>query len=524
MKKKIKFLSVLFSIMTLLAACSSSSTPTNETSDGDGGSGSGSGGTIHAAIPSQPATLDPHMNTAVITSTVARNVYEQLLTLNSNYEPVPMLAESVDISEDGKTYTFLLRQGVKFHNGEEMVAEDVVASLEKWIEINSKANLFKDAEFAIKDEYTVVLNLPQRVFGILEAIADKGQFSGIMPKEIAESAGPTGAEEYIGTGPFKFEEWKQDQYIHLTKFEDYSPLDTAPDGLAGKKEALVDEIYFEITADASTRLAGIQTGEFDVSEGLLIDNYEQLKANPDLEFKQGASNLWLVFNKKQGVFTDNNMRKAVNAALNKEEILIGVQSFEEFYRMDSSYMYEEQKNWHSQAGSENYDVNDVAVTKELLDAANYNEEEIRILTTRDYDHLYNTAVIAKEQLEKAGMKVKLDVYDWSTLLEIRSTPEEWDIFITGFPPVLAPTQMLILSPDWPGWTNDEQLSNYLTEIKNSTSNEEAQQIWDEAQGYLWDYLPGVKVGDMFEYVAHKKEIEGLTFFEGMVLWNVKKTQ
>ena len=522
MKKKLKFLSILFLSTTLLAACSSSSTPSSNpiTEDGE----AATGGAIHAAISTQPATLDPHMNTAVITSTVARNVFEQLLTLNSNYEPVPMLAESVDTSEDGKTYTFHLRKGVKFHNGEEMVAEDVVASLEKWIPINSKANLFEGAEFSNTDEYTVVLTLPERVFGILEAIADKGQFSGIMPKEIAESAGATGAEEYIGTGPFKFEEWKQDQYIHLSKFDDYSALESEPDGLAGKKEALVDEIFFEITPDASTRLAGIQTGEFDTSEGLLIDNYEQLKSNSNLEFKMGASNLWLVFNKKQGIFTDNNMRKAVNAALNKEEILIGVQSFEEFYRVDSSYMYEEQKNWYSEAGSENYDINDPTLAKEFLNEANYNGEEIRIITTRDYDHLYNTAVIAKEQLEKAGMKVKLDVYDWSTLLEIRSTPEEWDIFITGFPPVLAPTQMLIMSPDWPGWTNDEKLNEYLTAIKNSTSNEEAQQIWNEAQGYLWEYLPGVKVGDMFEYVAHKKELEGLTFFEGMVLWNTKKTQ
>jgi peptide/nickel transport system substrate-binding protein len=521
MKNKLKFIALLFLTIHLLVACQFTSNPTSNTSSNEDTVKTG-GGMIEAAISSQPATLDPHMNTAVITSLLSRNIFEQLLTLNSNYEVVPMLAESVEESEDGKTYTFNLRKGVKFHNGDEMLAEDVVASLEKWIPINSKASLFEGAKFTITDEYTVILELPKKTFGILEAIADNGQLSGIMPKEIAEAAGPAGVKEYIGTGPFKFEEWKQDQYIHFTKFEEYSPLDTPSDGLSGKKEALVDDIYFKITPDSSTRLTGLQTGEYDVAEGLPVDNYEQLKSDPNLDFKQGMNNLWIIYNKKQGAFTDLNMRKAVNAALNNEEIMIGAKSFPEFYRLDSSFMYQEQKEWYSTAGSENYNINDLEKSKEYLTAANYNGEEIKILTTRDYDHLYNAAVVTQEQLEKAGMKVKLDVYDWSTLLELRSKTEEWDIFFTGLPPVLAPTQLLFMSSEWPGWTNDEKVTQYLTEIKSSNSAEEAQQVWQEMQTYLWDYLPGSKIGDHFEFVAHSKKLEGFTVFEGLVLWNTKK--
>lgn len=518
MRNKYKIIATLFLVIHLLAACQTTSGKTSSSQNG----GTSKEGEIKAAISTQPATLDPHMNTAVITSLVARNVFEQLLTLNSSYQVVPMLAESVDESEDGKTYTFHLRKGVKFHNDKEMKAEDVVASLEKWIKINSKASLFEGAQFNISDEYTVMLELPERRFGILEAIADNGQFSGIMPKEIIEAAGPTGVKEYIGTGPFKFSEWKQDQYIHMEKFDDYSSLDTPADGLSGQKEALVDDLYFYITPDSSTRLTGLQTGEYDIAEGLPVDNYEQLKNDPNLDFQQGMNNLWLIYNKKQGLFTDNNMRKAVNAALNQEEILIGAKSFPEFYRLDSSFMYKEQKEWYSSAGSDNYSINDIEKAKGYLAAAKYNGEEIRILTTRDYDHLYNAAVITQEQLEKAGMKAKLDVYDWSTLLEKRAKPEEWDIFFTGFPPVLAPTQLLFMSSEWPGWTNDEKITQYVSEIKNTSTTEEAKQIWDELQAYLWDYLPGNKIGDHFEYVAHSKNLQGFTVFEGMVLWNTKQ--
>lgn len=509
-------------IISLLVACQSKS---NTSSSSENTSNSkGEGGVIKVASSAQPATMDPHMNTAVILAEVSRNVFEQLFTLNSKYQAVPMLAESYDLSDDGKTYTFHLRKGVKFHNGKEMKAEDVVASLKKWSTINSKAAMFKDGEFKVQDDYTVVLTLPKRTFGIIEAIADNGQFSGIMPKELAESAGPEGVKEYIGTGPFKFVEWKQDQYIHLTKYKDYSPVNTKPDGLSGKKEVFVKDLYYYITPDDSTRVAGLQTGEYDVSASLPIDNYDQLKSVPSLKFKKSNNNLWAIFNKKQGIFTDINMRHAVDAAIDNESMLVGVKSKKDFYRLDSSYMYKEQPDWHSDGGKENYNVNDVKKAKEYLQKAGYNGQEIRILTTRDYDFLYNAAVITKEQLEKAGMKVRLDVYDWATLVQKRTKPEEWDIFYTGFPlTILSPTQLLPLSATWPGWTSDPKLTEYIQAIEASTSAEEAQKIWtEEAQTYVWEYLPAIKIGDVFDYTAYSDKLEDFEYFEGMVFWNTKK--
>ncbi|MDF2662126.1 MAG: putative secreted protein, partial [Paenibacillus sp.] len=188
-------------------------------------------------------TLDPHLSLGGSNATVVLNVFEGLFAFNSKYEPVPMLAESYELSADGKTYTFLLRKGVKFHNGKEMKAEDVAASLNRWKDKAARAkSSFGDSQFAVQDDYTVLLNLKNPQNDTLAQLSHVLNFAGIMPKEVIDSAAPEGVNAYIGTGPFKIVEWKKDQLVHVTLFEQYQSLKTAADGFSGKKEALVNYI------------------------------------------------------------------------------------------------------------------------------------------------------------------------------------------------------------------------------------------------------------------------------------------
>src|SRR5699024_4421595 len=141
--------------------------------------------------------------------------------------------------------TFKLRQGIKFHNGEEMTADDVLASMERWMSLSAQAKSdIPGAEWEKVDEETVALHLQKASAISLYTLAEQNQIPIIIPKDIAEAAGESALEEYIGTGPLKFEEWKTDQYIKYVKFEDYQPREEAATGLGGKKEALADEIYW----------------------------------------------------------------------------------------------------------------------------------------------------------------------------------------------------------------------------------------------------------------------------------------
>ncbi|KAB2331493.1 ABC transporter substrate-binding protein [Cytobacillus depressus] len=481
---------------------------------------------LKVAFNAQPATLDNHINSNTATLEVSRNIFEKLFEFDSKYKVVPMLAESAEESEDGKTVTFHLRKGVKFHNGKEMKAEDVVASLNRWQSVSSKGKtILKDAKFSEIDEYTVELKLPNRIYGLLSMFADVTQSAIIMPKEIAEEAGTNAVTEYIGTGPFKFEEWVKDQYIHLTKFEDYTPMDLPSDGLSGKKEALVNDVYFYIVPDSTTRIAGLQTGEYDIGTEIPREAYDQIANAPNLEYDnpiKGAVNM--IMNKKEGVFSNIKIRQAVNAALDLDSILMGAYSNEKFYRLESSWMLKEQAEWYSEAGKEKYNLKDPELAKSLLKEAGYDGTPVRLLTSRDYDYMYNSAIIIAEQLKNIGMVVDLQVYEWATIVEKRGKPEGWDAFVAAAPSFPTPTQILWLGSDWPGWTDDPKIEDLMGKIDGAATQEEAFAAWDELQGYLYEYLPTIKIGDTYLFVAYSDKVKNFRNQDGIILWNTSKEE
>ena len=482
---------------------------------------------LRFAINAQPPTLDPLISTADATRDVILQVFEPLVTHNSSLQPEPMLAESFEESDDGKTITFNLREGVKFHNGDEMTAEDVVVSMERWLEHSSRAKAaFSNATFEAEDDYTVLLKMegPNRI--ALSVLSSPTQMPAIMPKEIVESAGEEGVDELIGTGPYKFEEWKQDQYIKLTRFDDYQPSSDPSDGPAGKREAFIKDLYFMVVTDSSTRVAGIQTGEYDIAMQIPFDNYDQLEDDPNIKTYTAPDGFdLLVFNNKEGILADVTMRQAIAATLDLEAILHSALSNEVFYNLNPGLMLEEQTDWYSDAGKEVYNQQDLDKTEQLLEEAGYDGETITLLTSREYMNQYNASVVIKEQLEQAGMNVELEVYDWATVQEIRSDPSAYNAFITGFSISTDPTQFIFLDSknEWDGWTESDEIDRILDEIRSSTTQEEAMELNAELQEEFWSYLPGIKFGDKNFLYAISEDVEGFQDINGVMLWNVKKS-
>src|SRR5699024_10917965 len=449
------------------------------------------------------------------TRDTARLVFESLLVLNAEFEPVPFLAEEVE-NEDNQKFTFHLREGVQFHNGEEMTAEDVVASMNRWKEINNKAKkVIGDDEFVEEDDYTVTLELSEPSPMAMIVMAAPGQFPGIMPKEINEQAGPDGITEYMGTGPFEFVAWQQDNYIHCHKFEDYEPLDEEPDGLAGKREALVDDVYFYICEDASTRLDGIQSGEYDIAYQLPFDSYEQLLST-DLKVEPSlAGDMILQYNAIDGLTADKKMRQAINAALNIDEILQASLVEPEIYRAGASLMEEENVKWATDAGAEGYNQNDPERAKQLLEEAGYDGEEVKIVSTRDYQHYYDSSVVIKEQLENIGMNVSLEVYDWPTLTEIVQESSGWHMRVNGFVFRADPTQILYLDSDYAGVAEDETVDELMKAIETAETEEEAKGKWEELQEYIWtEALPATKLGSYSHLYVLGEDVDGFIYSHG----------
>ncbi len=517
MKKTGFFLLILVLVFSIVGCSSEKKTSSKE---------SKSGGEIKVAYNAQPPTLDPLLTTAVVTRDISRHIFETLVTFNQNFEVKPMLAESFEVSEDGKKITFNLRKGITFHNGEEMTVEDVVASMNRWKDTTPLGkSYFPKATFKAEGDTAVVLEMPERLSTALAMLADPGQAAIIAPKEVNEGATEKGLTEFIGTGPYKFVEWKADQYVQLEKFKDYQSLDTESNGLAGKKEAFLDKIYFQFVTDASTRLSGIQTGEYDIANAIPFDNAEQLEANKDVTNHVDHNGFnGIVFNKKEGIFKDVTARQAINAALDQEAILMSSFTNENFYELEHSLMIKDQVDWYSEAGKDQYNQNDKKKAKKLLKEAGYNGEEIVILASRDYEDHFNAAVVVQQELEKIGMKVKLDVYDWPTVIQKREDPTAYDMFVTGFPTEPIPAKYVFLDSanEWAGWSNSPEMDELLDQINSAASQEEAKKYFDKLQEEFYSYLPIIKFGNKTTITTTRSNIEGMGFLQGIILWNVEK--
>lgn len=258
---------------------------------------------VWVALSMNVDTLDLVMTTSVGGRQVALGtVWERLLTLNSQGEPVPELCESYEMSEDVTTFTFHLRQGVLFHDGSEMTADDVVASMNRWIETYSNVQeLVGSGRFEKVDNYTVKITTDTPALTLPDMIAGATVTALITTADACADLTETGyLKNYVGTGPYKFTEFVQDQYIRLDRFDDYVPYgeDGYVDGMAGHKDAAAQTLYYSYVQEAATRIAGLQTGQYDLIYGLTSDNYDIIANTPGVETQtQEAGTLVLVMNK-----------------------------------------------------------------------------------------------------------------------------------------------------------------------------------------------------------------------------------
>src|SRR5699024_4857120 len=153
-------------------------------------------------------------------------------------------------------------------------------------------------------------------------------------------------------------------------------------------------------------------------------------------------------------------------------------SDDEFYRVDSGYVFKEQEDWYTDAGGEYYNQNDPEQAKRLLEEAGYNGEELTLMISRDYEDYYSAGIVIQEQLESIGINVNLEVVDWSTQQERMHDSGEHDAFITGFTTVATPLHLLYLNSSWPGWTDDPEISDLLQKMNTAESIEDAKEHWE----------------------------------------------
>ncbi|HEY7516791.1 MAG TPA: ABC transporter substrate-binding protein [Methylomirabilota bacterium] len=482
------------------------------------------GGVFKAAMIGEPPTLDLHTTTAVIVQQITWHIYETLYTYDKQYNAVPMLVESHTTADNGRTYLFKLRRGVKFHNGKEMTSADVVASLKRWGRLATPGKaVWRNVEgVEARDAHTVAMLLKEPSGALLNALARPNNGAAIYPKELVEAAGDQPVKEYIGTGPYRFVEHKPDRHVRVARFKDYVARTDPPNGPGGKRNAYLDEILFIPVPDVAVRLAGVETGEYHYGQQIKQDQYDRVKTLPQLVPGIIKPSGWAtaVLNHKQGLMTDKRIRQAFQAALDMEPIMAAGFGHKAFYRIDASLMHLEQPQWHTKAGAELYHQRNPAKARALLKDAGYTGTPVRWITTKEYPWMYSNALVAKQQLEDAGFKVDLQVVDWATLVQRRNKPDAFDVFSTGITFNPEPAYNTGVQCNWPGWWCHEDKERWLDSVARESEPRKRKAMWEKVQQHFYEDVGRIKFGDYFALDVTRRDVRGYTATNELNLWNV----
>lgn len=470
----------------------------------------------------EPPNLDIQIGTATIAVTIGQHVFETLYAFDSAATPHPLLATGERLEDDGRTIIITLRQDVTFHNGQPMTATDVAASLQRWAAHGARGKvLMKDAisvEATGDFEITLKLTEPNSAWKSLLAFPNGGPV--IYPADIASAAGgePIAPENYIGTGPYKFNEWRPNRYLELSKFDGYAPLSSEADGYAGARIANIDVLRFAPVPDVGTRVSGVQAGDYDYAELISGDLYDTLQADGSVKIhRSGAPIFGLMFmNSKAGPLADNfALRRAIHTALNKDEAMRVSVGIDDLWDANGSFFIESSA-WHTKAGTEAYNLGDADKARSLADAAGYSGEPIKLLVSTNYKTHYDQATIFVHQLAAAGINVELVVVDWATLLKKRGQPDQWDMFVTHHGNIPDPILMTVLNDSYPGWWATEERNTLMSAFRTTTDNEARKRIWSELQALMYEQVPAIKVGDIYSYNIASPALNGIG--ESTMIW------
>ena len=484
------------------------------------------GGDIIVGIGSPIPSLDIMGTTDDVGRIINLHLYEALVTRDEKLQPSAGLAESWDISPDGLTYTFKLRKGVKFHNGKEMTATDVKASIERYQRMSLRRRyLDQIAEVSIVDPGTVAVKLktPQPLF--LNNFSQPEVLVAILPAEDGDK--DPGKTSLVGTGPYKLVENKADSHVKLARFDDYA-LDTrypGPSGYGGRKDALFDTLTFRIIAEPSAMVAAIETGEIHLADLVPEHSVPGLKNNAALTVinRMPTAMQNLTLNMAVPPMDKLPFRQAIASILDMDEILAGASDGN--YRLNPYLQYPGYPLYPEGIKAPLYNAKNAEQAKKLVADAGYKDEVIQIISASTFPWHSNTALIISEQLKSIGIKTQIETMDWPAVVALRAKKAGWSLnpgqFGTG--PWLGDPVLSI--GDLGGKTSsnnaeDPVLAKMVADMQLKPTAEERKAAWHQAQQHIIDNVLSIKLGDIGQTQVRSNKVVGFTPFRTTRLWGV----
>lgn len=457
------------------------------------------GGVVRIAMATEVDNLDPYLSAATDTSSMMDNVFDGLFDTDEAGELIPNLAESYDISENGLNYTFKLRKGVKFHDGSDFTAEDVVYSYSKLAGLQTGEPM--SSKFAIissieaKGDYEVVVTLSEIN-------------SSFLARNIVAIV-PSGYEDQstkpIGAGPFIFKEYKAGQQLTLVKNENYYLREKMPK---------VDEVRFVIMPDSEASILAMQAGEIDVIPG--ISDQGILQLGDSIEVVSGPQNMvqLMALNNSFGPLKDLRVRQAINYAIDKD-MIINTVAEGKGTKLGSNFS--PAMAYYFEDGLQDYYATNMDKAKQLLVEAGYEKGfDLQLTVPSNYQFHVDTAQMIASQLKQININVTIEPIEFSTWLERVYTNAQYESTVISFTGKLDPNEVVgrFVSTYPKNFMkfNSAKFDEVIEKATKETNENEKSKLYKEAQRILTEEAASVFIMDPDRSIAMANGLTGFNMY------------
>lgn len=484
------------------------------------------------------AVLDPMFSTAWISLIHGVMVYESLFTLDSQLNPKPQMAESWAMAPDGLSWRVTLREGQAFHDGAPVTAADVVASIRRWLVIDTVGRNMATAVASVDevDARTIEIKLSKPYPGFMLSMgAIPARFQAVMRAQDAIGADGkpvlTQVSNAIGSGPFRFNHAERvvGHKVIYDRNPAYKPRAEVPDGLAGGRHVKVDRVEWRVIPDPATQSAALQANEVDMLERGAPDLLPLLRRNANIKLTKIthlAGQNMLRPNATIPPFNRVEMRRALNYVVQQSDYMAAAWGDPENWRTCNAFFICGTP-FGTEAGAEDLKM-DLAKARQMFVDAGYKGEKLYFISTKEIATLGQMAEVAVDALQKAGLNIEIVWNDWGTVGQRLRNKESWHMFLTGAPGAITfhpltnvGTDMTCEGRNFVGWPCDLEVEKLRAAFLAADDAGRAAAL-DTYHRALVDAVPYRVLGQYDQFVATRTSLSGLLNSPVIVYWNLEK--
>ncbi|GAP35399.1 ABC transporter substrate-binding protein [Piscinibacter sakaiensis] len=497
--------------------------------------------TVKAVLYSPLRLLDPVANGGYVTQNHAYMIYDTLFALDANQKVQPQMVEKWEVSPDNKVYKFTLRPGLKWHDGTPVKAEDCVASIKRWAEVDKMGQVMmsfmKEMKATGDSSFEMVFETANGL--VLPALSKPRAAAYMMQKRIVDATPATQpVKEHIGSGPFRFvtAEFKPGVQVVYEKNKDYVPRKEPASWLAGSKQANVDRVVWLSMPDHVTTVNALLNGEIDYMELVPYDLLPMVEGKPNIKVDTVDNTGQLTFfrfNFSQPPFNNKAMRQAAIASIDRGAIMKALVGNPKYYRACGSIYGCSNSSFTSNAGAEVLPSFDAAKAQAVTKQAGYNGPPLVILQPTDVAVLAPQPLVIAQSLRKAGWKVDLQSSDFQTFMtrRVNAGPVDkggWNMFHTnlGTLDLADPIRALPVATNgakaWNGWPDFADIEELRQKFARTPDLEEQKRIAGQIQKRVLEEGVMVPAGQFFLPTAFRTSLQNVVYAPIPVFWGMSK--